>query len=182
MDRSLNDSLTPGQPPVPVVRWCPPGYLSATGFQEPAYGRRWLVLILFVSLSLGVRWDERGWLELLLRIIVRLQPTPATLAGDGGSWPVRREIRTASKTAETGLWPRCFRVRKSLIGSVSRFGPTTPTRPSSLPLIPRRLDRLSCCRALFAAERFSPSARERLPLRQENRGKYRTQQVLKYET
>src|SRR5262249_366459 len=46
-----------------------------------------------------------------------------------------------------------------------RFGPTTPTRPSSLPLTPRRLDWLSCCRTSFSAERVSPSARERVPIR-----------------
>jgi hypothetical protein len=40
--------------------------------------------------------------------------------------------------------------------------PTTPTHSPSLPLIPRRPDRLSCCRTLFTSEQLSPSARERL--------------------
>ena len=36
--------------------------------------------------------------------------------------------------------------------------------PFGLPLALWRLDRLSCCRTLFAAERLSPSARERVQL------------------
>src|SRR5262249_22885820 len=47
---------------------------------------------------------------------------------------------------------------------LARFGPTIPTHPSGLPLALCRLDGLSCCRTLFAAERLSPSARERAPL------------------
>jgi hypothetical protein len=43
-----------------------------------------------------------------------------------------------------------------------RVGPTTPTRPPGLPLALWRLDRLPCCRTLFAGERLSPSARERV--------------------
>src|SRR5271166_528847 len=38
----------------------------------------------------------------------------------------------------------------------------TPTRPPGSPLALCRLDRLSCCRTLFATERLSPSARERV--------------------
>jgi hypothetical protein len=42
----------------------------------------------------------------------------------------------------------------------ARVGPTTPTRHPRLDLSLWRLDWLSCCQALFAAERPSPSARE----------------------
>jgi hypothetical protein len=45
---------------------------------------------------------------------------------------------------------------------LSRFGPTTPTRPPGLPLALCRLDRPSCCRSLLDHERLSPSARERV--------------------
>jgi hypothetical protein len=44
----------------------------------------------------------------------------------------------------------------------TRFGPTTPKRPPGLLLVLCRLNRLSCRRTLFAAERLSPSARERV--------------------
>jgi hypothetical protein len=43
----------------------------------------------------------------------------------------------------------------------ARFGPTTPTRDTGLPLALRRLDRLPSCRTVFAAERLSPSTRGR---------------------
>jgi hypothetical protein len=43
--------------------------------------------------------------------------------------------------------------------------PTTPRRHAWLPLSLCRLERLSSCRTLFAAERLLPSARERVPLR-----------------
>ena len=46
---------------------------------------------------------------------------------------------------------------------LARVGPTTPKRPPELPLALWRLDRLSCCRTWIAAERQSPSARERVP-------------------
>jgi hypothetical protein len=46
---------------------------------------------------------------------------------------------------------------------LARVGPTTPTRPPALPLALCRLERLSSLRMLFAAERLSPSARERGP-------------------
>ena len=48
-------------------------------------------------------------------------------------------------------------------GDHSRVGPDTPRRPAELPLALCRLDRPSCCGTLFAAERQSPSARERVP-------------------
>jgi hypothetical protein len=47
-----------------------------------------------------------------------------------------------------------------LDSGAARVGPTTPTRAPRLPLAPWRLDRLSCCRILCAAERASPSVRE----------------------
>src|SRR5262249_14432181 len=53
------------------------------------------------------------------------------------------------------------RIRPSS-GNSARVGPTTPTRPPRLPLALWQLERLSCCRTLFAAERPSPSARERV--------------------
>src|SRR4051812_48300387 len=45
----------------------------------------------------------------------------------------------------------------------ARVGPTTPTRAPGLPPAQWRLDRLSYCRLLFASERLSFSARERVP-------------------
>src|SRR5947209_5927768 len=42
------------------------------------------------------------------------------------------------------------------------FGPTTPTHPEELPLGLGWLDRMTCKRTLFAAERLLPSARERV--------------------
>src|SRR5262249_1716064 len=54
--------------------------------------------------------------------------------------------------------------RRAMRMSAARVGPTTPTRQSGLPLAVCRLDRLSRRRTLFAAERLSPSARERVPI------------------
>jgi hypothetical protein len=55
----------------------------------------------------------------------------------------------------------CHRPRCSDHG-VARVGPTTPTHPPGLLLVLYRLNRLSCRRTLFAAERLSPSACERI--------------------
>jgi hypothetical protein len=53
---------------------------------------------------------------------------------------------------------------------VERIGPTTPTRPSRLPLALWQRERLPCCRILFAAEPLSPSIRERVLHPQGRRG------------
>jgi hypothetical protein len=45
----------------------------------------------------------------------------------------------------------------------ARNSPTTPTRAPGLSLTLCRLERLSGCHTLFAAERLSPSSRERVP-------------------
>src|SRR5690606_461424 len=37
---------------------------------------------------------------------VTLQPAAVAAPGRGGSWPDSRDVRTASTTAATGLWPR----------------------------------------------------------------------------
>jgi hypothetical protein len=63
-----------------------------------------------------------------LKTDVTLQPAIVVGPGRGGSCPVLREVRTASMTAETGLWPRCLSVRKTLINTA------WVSAPDSLPL------------------------------------------------
>jgi hypothetical protein len=78
----------------------------------------------------------------------------------------RRSARSASGRASR----RCRGSRSSspptIDGASDRVvhypgGPTTPTRPTGLPLVRWRLDRLSCCRTLLTSEQLSPSAHER---------------------
>jgi hypothetical protein len=59
---------------------------------------------------------------------VTLQPAAVAAPGRGGSLPDSREVRTAFRTAETGLWPRCLSVRKTLISTA------WVSAPVSLPL------------------------------------------------
>ena len=58
-----------------------------------------------------------GVMSEFIQIIVTLQPATVAEPGSGGSCPDSREVRTASRTAETGLWPRCLSVRKTLIST-----------------------------------------------------------------
>ena len=59
-------------------------------------------------------WCDQEGLSAMERI-VSLQPVSAIGPGRDGNWPVLRYSRTAMETAETGLWPRCFSVRNTLI-------------------------------------------------------------------
>jgi hypothetical protein len=79
-------------------------------------------------------------------------------------WP-RQTSRLAASWTGTQEWltDKVARFSGSPCSPLARFGPTTPTRPPRLPLAPWRLDRVSCCRILFATERLSPSACERAP-------------------
>src|SRR6516165_6029211 len=69
----------------------------------------------------------------------------------------RSYAESALRNDRTGLL-LCWDLRPSLRteSGVARFGPTTPKRAAGSPLALWRLDRLSCCRTLLAAERLSP--------------------------
>src|SRR3954462_3331906 len=72
--------------------------------------------------------NSRGPETIEPETLVTLQPAAVAAPGRGGSLPDSREVRTAFRTAETGLWPRCLSVRKTLISTA------WVSAPVSLPL------------------------------------------------
>jgi hypothetical protein len=87
----------------------------------------------------------------------------------GLAWGWGRLLRLETARVNIGRQPtgRLDRYRRRRLPirtdyRAARFGPTTPTRAQGLPLALWRLDRLSCRRILFAAERSSPAACERV--------------------